>query len=267
MTPDYFVSIINSYLPEPHASLLNGIIFGIPIRTYKPFYLQLQHAGLLHIVVLSGMNISILGNTIGSLTQTLPKKISIVVSIVAIILFTLFVGPQPPIVRAAIMGSLSLIAVLYGKRNAALLSLFIAIVLVAVFKPEWMSSVSFQLSVAATLGIICFGSMKYRKFTSPLKKMIFGCMQEIRVTLAATAFTGPLILWYFRQISFICPLTNLAVSWVIAPLMLFGTIMCLFGSIHYVLGLPISYICYALLEYMVVIIDFSSRIPFAYLEF
>src|SRR3990167_273064 len=60
MNPTIFTSIINSYLPDPQAALLNGIIFGIPLRSSKIFYQQLQVVGLLHLVVLSGMNITIL---------------------------------------------------------------------------------------------------------------------------------------------------------------------------------------------------------------
>ena len=42
MNPSVFTSLINSYLPEPHSSLLNGIIFGIDIKTSKLFYEQLK---------------------------------------------------------------------------------------------------------------------------------------------------------------------------------------------------------------------------------
>ena len=54
-TPEIFTSIINSYLPEPQAGLLNGIIFGIPLKTSPVFYNQLRIVGLLHIFVLSAV--------------------------------------------------------------------------------------------------------------------------------------------------------------------------------------------------------------------
>jgi hypothetical protein len=46
-----FTSVINSYLPEPHASLLNGILFGVSLKASKTFFEQLKIVGLLHIVV------------------------------------------------------------------------------------------------------------------------------------------------------------------------------------------------------------------------
>jgi len=87
----FFSSVINNYLSEPQASLLNGIIFGVNLKTTKIFYEQLKIVGLLHIVVLSGMNITILAAIIGSITSFFGKQISILITILTIILFILFV--------------------------------------------------------------------------------------------------------------------------------------------------------------------------------
>ena len=73
LTPQVFTSVINSYLPEPHASLLNGILFGISVKGSQAFYNDLKATGLLHIVVLSGMNISILAAIITGLTASFGK--------------------------------------------------------------------------------------------------------------------------------------------------------------------------------------------------
>ena len=83
--PSIFTSIIDSYLPEPDASLLNGIIFGVDIKSSGVFLEQLKRVGLLHLVVLSGMNITIFGAIISSLFDRFGKKISSLITILTIV--------------------------------------------------------------------------------------------------------------------------------------------------------------------------------------
>jgi len=255
------------YLPEPHASLLNGIIFGIPIRSAKSFYIELKMVGLLHIVVLSGMNITILANLVGIATQFLGKKISVCITIITIALFIVFVGPAPPIIRAGCMALLSYIAILSGREYLALFGLFLSSVIIAIFFPQWIASLSFQLSAGATLGIILFGHTKEQKHKSKTKQILFTLYKEIRTSFAAQIFTVPLICITFKQISFISILSNLLVSWTVAPVMIFGILTSLLGTINFYLGLPIAYLCYGLLSYFIFIVDVLSKIPFAFFQF
>jgi competence protein ComEC len=258
MSPAIFTTIINSYLPDPQAALLNGIIWGTPVKTSKVFYHQLQTAGLLHLVVLSGMNITILGNMIAVMTHGLPIRISLFLALCGITVFTLFVGPQPPIVRAAIMGGLGLIATLYGRRKTAIVSLLISVVCIAIIRPDWITTISMQLSVGATLGIILFGSGNADDSS---------LVKDLHTSLAAQIFTAPLIFIYFRQVSLISPIANLLVSPLVAPLMVFGFVTSILGKIHWLFGLPTSYICYGLLTYMITVINILSKIPGTFFQF
>lgn len=267
MSPRYFAGLINSFLPEPHASLLNGILLGIPLEADREFYRQLQQVGLLHLVVLSGSNIAIVGSAAAVLLGRLPKRVSLLGTIACIIAFTLFVGPEPPIVRAAIMGCLALIAILFGKKNTALLSLLTATVFIAVFRPDWIRGISFQLSFGATLGIILFGSARMPAPRSRWESLRQALAREMRISLSASVFTVPIIFLKFHQVSLISPLANLAVSWTIAPLMAFGAAACLLGSVTPFLGSVTSYICYGLLQYMVLVIRLLARVPGGYFSF
>lgn len=257
ITPSIFTNIINSYLPEPHASLLNGIIFGVNLKTSKLFYEQLKIVGLLHLVVLSGINITMLGAIIANITGFLGKRASTLLTILTIILFIFFVGPQAPIVRAGIMGMLTLVAVLYGRKNIGLYSLFLSLIIIAAVFPDWLTSVSLYLSYGATLGIMLFGQ-------SLSKNQI---IKDLKISLAAQIFTAPIIFIYFKQISFISPLSNILVSPLIPPLMVLGFLTAILGKINFFFGLIPSYICYGLLSYMVWVIETLSKIPFIFLKF
>lgn len=257
-----FTSVLNAYLPEPHASLLNGILFGVNLKTSKVFFEEIRQVGLLHLVVLSGTNITILSSIIGSLTKKFSKPISILINILIIILFTLFVGVKAPILRAAIMSIITLVAILYGKKSAALYSLFISFVLILLFKPAWIGTISLQLSYGASLGIILFGTVYERKEGNFLEKIQSALWKELKPSLAAQIFTAPLIFFWFKQISFIAPISNVLVSFLIGPLMAFGFLASVLGSVHPYLGIVPAYICYGLLSYMIFVIKLLSRIPY-----
>ena len=265
--PSIFASVINSYLPEPHATLLNGIIFGISTKTSPVFYQQLKIVGLLHIVVLSGINITLLAAIVTVLTTPLGKKVSIFITMVVIVLFILFVGAQPPIVRAGFMGVLSLIAILYGRRNIALYGLILSAIFVGIFWPQWLKTVSFQLSYGATLGIILFGKTAAIKTTTLWGSILSTLWKEIKPSIAAQIFTAPLIFFYFKQVSLISIVSNVAVAWVIPPLMVFGFLTAILGKINFGLGLLPSYICFILLHYIVFVVEFLSKVPFAFFDF
>jgi len=256
-SPEIFTSVINSYLPEPQASLLNGIIFGVNLKTTKSFYEQLKVVGLLHLVVLSGTNITLLAAMVTKSTERFGKLMSIVITVLMIIIFIVFVGPKAPVVRAGFMGILTLVAILYGRKNFVYYSLFLSLVFIALFWPEWLTSLSLQLSYGATIGIVLF---------APKKKMNY-LWNQFLISIAAQVFTIPLIFIKLKQISLISPFANILVAWLISPLMIFGFLTAGLGKINYWLGLIPSYICYGLLTYMVKVIDVLSKIPFGYFKF
>ncbi len=266
-TPHIFTSVINSYLPEPQASLLNGMLFGINLKTSKLFYDQLKIVGLLHIVVLSGMNITLIGSMLLNLFTSLGKRLSLMLTILIIILFVLFVGFQAPIVRAGFMGILTLVSFISGRKNSVYFALFASILVIAVCWPHWLTTVSLQLSYGATLGIIFFGKTTEAKSTKFWDRFITACKNNLKVSLAAQVFTVPIIFLYFKQLSIIAPVSNLFVSFFIGPLTFLGFITAILGKINYSLGLIPAYLCYGILSYMIFIIETLSKLPYIYFQF
>jgi len=155
------------------------------------------------------------------------------------------------------MGLLTLVAILTGRKNLVLYSLFLSVIFIAIVFPRWLTSISLLLSYGATLGIIFFGQ------TSSKNQL----WRELKVSLAAQLFTTPIIFIYFKQISLIAPLSNLLVAPVIPPLMIFGFLTAILGKINYFLGLIPSYVCYGLLTYMVWVVETLSKLPFVFLQF
>lgn len=159
VTVETLTSLIGQYLPEPHAGLLSGIAFGTKAAMSRELLEALTRTGTLHVVALSGMNISIVAGIVSlTLLRFISRRIASLLTVLIIIGFVGFVGPSPSVIRAAIMGSVALIAVVFGRSNWPLFAWVLAVVAMLLVGPGWITDISFQLSVLATLGIILFGT-------------------------------------------------------------------------------------------------------------
>lgn len=250
--------VVNQLLPEPHAGLMVGLLFGTKASLSHDFYDALVITGTLHIIALSGMNVSIIMDMIAnSLQWRVGKRGASLISVAVIVWFVWFVGPSSTIVRAAIMGTISLLAVIFGRQYWALLSWILAVGIMLLLNFHWIGEVSFQLSALATLGIILFGGKKNERGFLALIK------DNLHLTLAAQAFTIPLILFHFHRISFISPLANLAIGWAVAPLTILGWATAVAGWVLLPLGQVFAWVAWVLLEYMIRVIYLVSTIPMA----
>lgn len=269
---------INQLLPEPHAGLLAGILFGVRAQLSSELKNDLIRTGTIHITALSGMNITILVNlTVSTLLRIFSRRVSSLLAILIVCWFIWFVGPSASVVRAAIMGCLSLIAVMLGRQQRSIFFLFLTVILMLVVQPTYISDIGFQLSVLATLGILIFASPHQIAVKFPTeqskpaddtlslgqKRTIFRLIpsfvyDDIKTTLAAQVFTLPLLAFEFQRVSLISPLANVSIGFLIAPLTILGILMVIFELIFPVLAIPLSWVLYVLLSYLVFVIQLFS---------
>jgi competence protein ComEC len=254
MTVATFTSILNQLLPEPHAGLLNGILFGTKATLSRDLYDALVATGTLHIVALSGMNITILESIIAkTLGYMLNKRVTGFLTILLIIGFIWFVGLSPSVIRAGIMGSMALISVIFGRQKWSLFFFAVTCGVMLLIHPAWIGDLSFQLSAGATLGIILFGPR--------IQKNVL--IDTLYVTLAAQTLTIPIILFTFRRISLISPLTNVLIGWIIQPLTALGLIVAILGWIWLPIGQVFAWVAWVLLQYLILAIELTAKVPFS----
>jgi competence protein ComEC len=258
-----FTDIINRVLPEPHAGLLAGIVFGTKASISTELYDALVTTGTLHIAALSGMNITILTKLFFStFILGLPRSISSILTIGVIVLFVLFVGPSPTVVRAAIMGSITLIAPLTGRISTAIITWSITIASMLIFDITLVGNVSFQLSALASLGMILFSKNTSASATAEHKGIAW-IREELATTLSAQVFTIPLILFTFGRISLISPISNLLIGWTIPIITVLGLCISLLGWVWLPIGQLLAWVSWVLLEWLIQVVLLTSRIPFA----
>ncbi|KXK09270.1 MAG: ComEC family competence protein [Microgenomates bacterium OLB23] len=262
-----FTSVFYTYMGEPYAALLSGMVLGVDVPQSLDIYAYFKRTGLLHLVVLSGSNINFLVATCMRVCLVLGTRLSAIVSITVVVLFILFVGPEPPVVRAGLMAGSTLIAVVFNRQSIALATLLTTAVCIGVIKTDWLATISFQLSFGASLGIILWSPAATTKKAVQGNRLLHYIKDDMRTTLAAQVVTTPLIMYYFREISLIAPLSNLAVSFVTGPIMILGIVTLILGKLHYWLGYIPAKLAVVCLYYVCEVTRIMSSLPHVFIKF
>ncbi len=252
---------ISQFLPSPQAGLLSGILLGNKKDLPGPLKLALRDSSTLHIVVVSGQNLTfVAGLFLFTLAGILKRRVAILVSLGAIIFYTLLTGAQVPVIRAAIMATLAFGAEIFGRVSDGVWILIVAAGSMLLYNPNWLTDLSFQLSFLATLGVIAIAPL----LESKLKFLPSVLSQDLAVTTGAQLMVLPVIAQNFHQFSVVGVLANLLVGWTIPFIMILGTVMIILGPIFSVLGRLIAFATTALLTYFIYIVSFFSSLPFAW---
>jgi competence protein ComEC len=204
-------------------------------------------------VVLRGSNISILAALLLAVGQRVfGRKRALWPTLLGIACYALLVGGDAAVLRAALMGGLFVTATAIDRPSTAIVSLAAACWVMTMVNPLTLWDVGFQLSSAATAGLILFTpdvTARFTRFwtqvqkrlpqfsrtgehTTHLQTMLTGLIQDgFLVTIAANITTLPLVLYYFHRLSLISLLTNFAVAPVQPFIMLWGTLGILVGVV------------------------------------
>lgn len=258
---DKLTSGLTRLLPAREASLVAGATIGADIMP-TDFKDELTRTGTIHIVVVSGQNLIIVIALMASLTKFLGRRISTIVSLVVASLYAVFTGFEVPVVRALIMVSFSSVALFTGRISSAIMALFASGAIILIIWPDSISSISFQLTFAATFGIMTLGQLLTKKLS---KLPVLG--ENMAVSLSAFVFTAPVILFYFGRLSLLSPLVNLIVAELVTPLMILGFVLSLailiLGPLAWIFG-ALAYVPAKL--FSVVVSEFA-KINVGYFEF
>jgi competence protein ComEC len=261
-------------LPEPMAGLASAILVGRRDRVAREVSDAFTATGLSHVVAISGWNIALIGAVIGSLLAALGlgrrrRTVAIVVTLGA---FTLIAGGGASVVRAALMGGVALVARETGRPGTAAAALGIATWCLLLLDPAMATDIGFQLSVAATAGLLAWGSRLTRRLLGtrpgPARRWL---AESLGVSLAAQAATLPLVLFHFGRLSLVSPAANLMIAPVVAPAMLVASV-CLVAGMVVGCGVPVlaaapfALVGWAALGLMVGVAGVFAALPFASIE-
>ncbi len=252
---------INSTFPDPHAKLLAGMIIGTREQFSQEFAKNLSISGTTHVVAVSGYNISLIINSIMSTAGYFHRRTLIYFSYFGLLVFLLLVGVDNiPALRATLMGFVLLYAKLKGRRTSGFLILIFIAVLMHIQNPYTYRSLSFQLSFAATGGLMLISSHLTKLFSKFLPETI---NEDVSTTMTAIFVTFPITFANFGKVTLYALLANILIAPLVSLISLGGIFWLIISEISESLGLIVRYFVWACLELMVIVINFTAGLPFS----
>lgn len=257
-----FVSHIEHHLPSPHSGLLAGILLGEKNDLDTTLKKSFVTTGTIHIVALSGYNVTIVANAVIRLLGSLfSRGIAFLFGGFGIVLFVIMTGMQTTAIRAGAMACVLLLTKNQGTSyNAFRALMYVSVGMVFIHPRILLWDISFQLSFLATLSIILYLPF-WNRILSWIKVVLI--RDTLASTLAAQMLVTPWIAYSIGTLSFISPIANLIILPVIPVLMFLGASMVFISLLHIPLVKIISYPTYVLLEWVVTSARFLSHVPFA----
>ncbi len=239
------------WLPGDAGALTSGILFGGNDEMSEEGQEAFRSSGLAHVVAASGYNVAVVaGAVMAAATYWLGRRLAIPFGMVCITLYVIMAGATAAVVRAGIMAGLTLVGMYLGRKSQATWMLVITVWLMLFFRPQWLVDVGFQLSVAATIGLLAAGKRENEWWKS-----------DLRTSTLAQIMTMPLILHYFGNLSLWAPIVNLMVLWTVPIIMEITGIAVVIGLVWDGAGMLVSYLALPLLYFMIGVVKWSASWP------
>lgn len=205
---------IKKGLPPKEAALLAGLLFGTRTDLPAEWDEAFRRTGTLHILVASGSNVVLVLTPVFWLRGRLGARRAAFLAIPLAILYWFLTEGEPSVSRATVMVVVTLLGQALGRETHPITSLSAAVCGLLLVDPQMLTNIGFQLSVAATLGILLFTRPIQQWLTDRLRLPVW-LGAPLAVTLAAQTLTEPLTLHYFGAVSLVAPLANLPVGWIV----------------------------------------------------
>ncbi|GAA2034443.1 ComEC/Rec2 family competence protein [Yaniella flava] len=216
-----------SYAPQ----LLPGLILGDRSQQTEDVEDAMNVSGLSHLSAVSGAHTSLIAAAATLLFRTLrlPRGVVIAAFMCTLLLFVQIVGMQPSIIRAATMGAIGAWALFFGRGSQALPILALSTIVLLTISPELIHEVGFQLSVAATAGIVLGAQPLDRWLHGFLEKLLpdfWASLLSSSLAVSATAQLAcqPILLTFIDYVSPYSLVANLFATPLLPLIMIPGTI-------------------------------------------
>ncbi|RLE08014.1 hypothetical protein DRZ78_01930 [Candidatus Aerophobetes bacterium] len=217
---DWIVRVIEHTLSEPYSGILKGIMLGDKDSLSPEVQDYFLRTGTAHILVVSGLHVGLILFILFVFFRSIglsPRLASLAV-IPLLGYYAVLTGLRAPVVRATLMTIVGLVCFLIGRETPPLVILSLAALIILIFNPLSLFTVSFQLSFITVGGIIYLAPHLEGK----LHKLPSWLNRPVAVSLAAQLSILPLIAFYFNRLPLIGVVTNLLIAPLITIILALG---------------------------------------------
>jgi len=257
--------------PDPEASLLAGILLGIESGISEQVQKAFRETGTTHIIAISGFNITIVAGFFSRFfSRIMNPRRGAAAALVGISIYTILVGADAAVVRAAVMGGLSIFAQQIGRRQHGLNAAALASLVMMLFNPQLPWDISFQLSLSATLGLVLYADplsawflrLCSQVFPLDIAQRITQPISEfVLFTFAAQLTTLPVMIYHFHSFSLTTFLANPAILPVQPPIMVVGGLALILALFWFPFGKLAAPLAYPFVLYTIRVVEWFSRLP------
>ncbi len=252
----------NTSLPERCQTLLIALLLGNDLRIDNNLRTSFSHAGIAHVLALSGLHMGIVAGLFYLLLFPLDylrlRRLRLTLTIVMMWLFALLTGMSPSVARAATMTSFVMLSLMIHRKNSALNTLMIAAILLMLIEPRVIYNAGFQLSFITVAAIVAL----HDNLPQPSRKHHFRyrILSTLAISAIALLVTLGLTAYYFNTISWASVLTNLLVLPVL-PVLISAGLLWLIAAIAGTEWLMLNRVVEWLADYLETVADTIARWP------
>ena len=239
------------------AATLNALTVGEKSGFSSLFSNAVRRSGVSHVMVVSGMHLSIIMGAVMALLGDFGhnKYLRAFLVIFTVGLISALCGFTTSIIRAGITYIFMAFSPVFERNTDSLNTLSAAVVFMLLFSPFAVYSISFQLSVLSTLGILVVMPAimnVYHSFTRRKLKLIDPIVTAVVITLSATLLTLPVIIYNFEEVSVIAPITNILITFAVTGALIFAAAALILNALPVVsfLSYPLFWAAQVLTEYV-----------------
>jgi competence protein ComEC len=216
-----FAASARAVLPPDQAAMVPALVLGDTSALSRQTTDEFRVAGLTHLTAVSGANVTIVCGTILLSAVLLGPRFAVALAALALVAFVIVVQPSASVLRAAVMGGITLVAVASHRRRQALPALSACVIALMVAAPELAVDVGFALSVSATAALVVIAPVWSRRLVG--RGWPKALADATSVAVAAQLVTAPLVAGISGSVSLVSVVANLAVAVVIPPITVIGT--------------------------------------------
>ena len=273
-------------LDEEQSALCVGILIGDREKISDITEDNFKKSNLTHMLAVSGSHITYIIVALTTILSKTNRKFSLIITIFFLLFFTVLTGFTASVLRASIMGIITLLASILHRKSDTINNLGISSIIILIYNPYLLVDAGFLLSYAGTIGIILFSkkisngisiivnkinpnllnkeqnnNSKIFFVKSIIEKIILYVISSLSVTLSANIVIIPIMAYMFSTISFTFWISNILAGPVMEVVTIFGFIVYFISIIFPILAQFLGIALNLLLTVLLKIAEISSKIP------
>lgn len=273
-------------LDEEQSALCVGILIGDREKISDITEDNFKKSNLTHMLAVSGSHITYIIVALTTILSKTNRKFSLIITIFFLLFFTVLTGFTASVLRASIMGIITLLASILHRKSDTINNLGISSIIILIYNPYLLVDAGFLLSYAGTIGIILFSkkisngiriivnkinpnllnieqnnNSKIFFVKSIIEKIILYVISSLSLTLSANIVIIPIMAYMFSTISFTFWISNILAGPVMEVVTIFGFIVYFISIIFPILAQFLGIALNLLLTVLLKIAEISSKIP------